>query len=317
MTERQALALLGPPDDIVTPEDRERSPSRLHLLPTERQWCYGTNGHLTFPTLGWVILDGGEVRAVAGGKGTPPQPSLFKEADLCILLRVLDKVPDPMRVRWNPLPVIQAVNALQPLGKEKAIAALAEFGRVTAVARTPDELRAKDWEGIENMGLYVVLNTLFDAPPLPEGYPSWFDWALVGDVPLISRPRGGAAPSGFRHADLEHYRSKGMLRPRPLRPVDHPWRLLGRLSFPDRGTPGLGHEPGREISRLDAMDELLRLLEPVYPTESGRLGYKQPLDGIPEEGWQKVVRDLETRDIRWDPRRNCYVDGAGGAGKVR
>src|SRR5437868_4788686 len=64
MSERQVLALLGPPDDIVAPEDLERCPGRLSLQPGERLWAYGTDGHQSFPTLGWLILEGDEVRSV-------------------------------------------------------------------------------------------------------------------------------------------------------------------------------------------------------------------------------------------------------------
>src|SRR5439155_26392043 len=53
MAEKDVLALLGKPDDIRTHND----PGGISTTRTKEIWCYGTNGHLTFATLGRVYID--------------------------------------------------------------------------------------------------------------------------------------------------------------------------------------------------------------------------------------------------------------------
>jgi len=74
----QVVALLGQPDDIRTPYD----PGGIQTSRTTEIWAYGTDAHLSFPTLGSVYLDHGKVQYVNGGRGMPPAPALFDEADL-------------------------------------------------------------------------------------------------------------------------------------------------------------------------------------------------------------------------------------------
>src|SRR4051794_22636209 len=50
-TEAQIRRSLGEPDDVVTPDDPGGPPEG------ERELRYGTNGHLTFATLGSVRID--------------------------------------------------------------------------------------------------------------------------------------------------------------------------------------------------------------------------------------------------------------------
>lgn len=61
--------ILGPPDDI----------RREGIMGTKERWCYGTSGHLTFPTLGEVYIDEkGTVQFVYGGQGQPPPAGMFR-----------------------------------------------------------------------------------------------------------------------------------------------------------------------------------------------------------------------------------------------
>ena len=72
MSEAEVFALLGKPDDIRTHED----PGGISTTRTKEIWRYGTDGHLTFPTLGCVYLDtAGQVQYVYGGHGAPPAPA--------------------------------------------------------------------------------------------------------------------------------------------------------------------------------------------------------------------------------------------------
>jgi hypothetical protein len=53
MTEKEILDILGKPDDVRTQFD----PGGVHLAQTKEIWCYGANGHLSFPTLGSIYVD--------------------------------------------------------------------------------------------------------------------------------------------------------------------------------------------------------------------------------------------------------------------
>jgi len=60
MSETEVLALLGEPDDRLI----GREQTRVAIALGKQIWCYGTNGHFTFPTLGWIYFD-------ADGKADP------------------------------------------------------------------------------------------------------------------------------------------------------------------------------------------------------------------------------------------------------
>lgn len=121
---------------------------------------------------------------------------------------------------YDPRVVIEAVNALQPLGKADALAAI--------------EQTVESRAGEESTGLFWVLRTLFDtpgvhprvgigdpdvAPPAyPEQMPRW-PIVLVGDVPLLvvgGYFLGGLPEGVSAHADV--YRREGSIRERPLHP---------------------------------------------------------------------------------------------------
>src|SRR5262249_41157779 len=147
---RDVLALLGKPDDIRTQFD----PGGIYPRTIKEVWCYGTNGHLTFPTLGCVSIDRKDTaKFFHGGYAEPPPTALFAEAELRELLRLIDRAPEFDGDRYDPLPVIQIVNALQPLGKEKALAALEEYLRVDS-----------HYHSGARQGLFLVLRVLFDVP---------------------------------------------------------------------------------------------------------------------------------------------------------
>src|SRR5205823_2534503 len=92
------------------------------------------------------------------------------EARLRDLLRILGKVPSYNEL-GDPLALIHAVNTLQPLGKDEAIAVLAEYLRVTS-----------DLDDPGHEGTFLVMRTLFD-PPADIGV---FPHMMVGapDVPF-------------------------------------------------------------------------------------------------------------------------------------
>src|SRR5262249_49322939 len=148
---------LGKPDDVKTRTDPGGISRRSRI---REIWRYGTDGHLSFATLGWVSIDtDGKVQYVVGGRGQPPDPAVLPEAELRPLLRLIHTAPSYNDgYDYNPRAVIQIVNALQALGKEKALAAIDEFLRVSP--------------GRE--GVFLVLRVLFDVPSDPGHMPHMF-----------------------------------------------------------------------------------------------------------------------------------------------
>jgi hypothetical protein len=123
---------------------------------------------------------------------------------------------------YRPGAVIQAVNALQPLGKERALEQIQDYLKQNA---------AKD-----NYGLFWVLRVLFDVPtgqafpPVRIGQPDIppptdpgklprFPIVIIRDVPLLvvrGYFLGGMPESPDAHA--AYFRTHGILRTHPLAP---------------------------------------------------------------------------------------------------
>lgn len=124
---------------------------------------------------------------------------------------------------YNPAYVIQAVNALQPLGKEEALKRLDSY------------LESRD-KGKDTYGLFWVLRVLFEIPAEP-GFPPLgigkhslpppadlgnlprFPIVIVWDIPLLV-VRGyylGGLPEPVE-AHVAYFRAHGTLREQPLAP---------------------------------------------------------------------------------------------------
>lgn len=230
MDAAEVRRLLGDPDDVRT----ERDPGGITASRTRAVWRYGTSGHLTFATLGTVHIQGDDkVQYVFGGRGAPPTG--IDEAELRRLLAALDRVPsynDPL----DPLALVRAVNALQPLGKQRALSVVTEYLRVAS--------RFEDEAGAE--GVFLVMRALFDPPPrgaMPgmfvggadrqppkdaKALPRW-PLAIVDDIPL--KLVGGYALAGKAEdpaADVAWFRANGVLRKAPLRPAVDPLEVIDR-----------------------------------------------------------------------------------------
>lgn len=149
-----------------------------------------------------------------------PAPNGAKEDDM--MARLAQAATMPIEA-YNPAAVIEAVNALQPLGKE---AALAEVERY---------LQQQD-KGAQATGLFWVLRVLFAVPsesgfpPLHLGQPAIpppseaghlprFPIVMVQDVPLLaSRGYFLAGLPEPVEAHIAYYRLHGTLRAAPLAP---------------------------------------------------------------------------------------------------
>jgi hypothetical protein len=301
--------LLGKPDDIRT----EFDPGGISTSRTTGIWCYGTSGHLTFPTLGCVFMEAGGAQYIHGGKGTPIDPAMLDETELRGLLQQIDVLSES---RGNdPLLYIQLVNSLQPLGKEKSLAVIAEYLRVSS-----------PYLGNRNP-LFILLRLLFKVPEDPGfmprmmvGAPSvkepedrklipLFPVVLLDDIPLnlvIGYSIAGTPQPVEAH--LDYFRMNGKWRERPLHPTNQPLELLATLERSPQwiyGESRNGTNHGWEKNQLT--EQLLRLIKNVYRIETDQDGRMIPPDRFDPERWDKIVKDVAALDIRWDVAKNIYV----------
>jgi hypothetical protein len=313
MPEAEVKALLGAPDDLRTEED----PGGLgEWIGTKEVWRYGTEGHLTCATLGVVYIDEhGMARRATGRSGDPPPRGMFEEAHLRKLLQVIHQSPLPGGDNLNPRKLIVAVNTLRPLGKEKALAALAEYVRVA------------EWFGItlDSQRAFLVLRMLFDIPEdpgyMPEmriGGPSGgmtqdlkelprFPLAVVDDVPfmLVSGYNLAGFPEPVE-SHLDYFRENGRLRAKPLQPPDGPQDLYNPLL--KVSDPLWRGERFRQFQHVFLASQLLSLIENVYRLPADQDELESPM--TPEKfetTWNAAQADLHKLDVRWDAPTNRYV----------
>jgi hypothetical protein len=304
MSRDEVRALLGPPDDVRTEHDAGWTCGGK----TKEIWCYGSSGHLTAATLGEVYIDKEDRVQLICGQGNPPE-GLPSETELRRLLEVLNQAPSySVGSEYNPRKVIEAVNVLQPLGKEKALAVMEEFLRV---ARHSHDGRR---------GVFLVLRTLFDVPENPGYMPKMyvgqpspaepedkkllprFPIALEGDTPFLVvfgyMAAGMPEPPEWHVA---YFREHGQLRAKPLAPSTKPFETLEALERSPRWNFRGRDEHGRHMLR----NQVLRLLDSVYRVEPQADGSLLPWRD--EGSQQRILREASALKIRWEPKENRYT----------
>jgi hypothetical protein len=316
--EAEIRRLLGDPDDVRTEED----PGGIDATGVREIWRYGAATHLGCATLGLVYVgDDGSARYVFGGSDVLPAVTTFDETELRRLLCLLDAVPSYNDgASFNPLPLIRAVNALQPLGKELALTAVAEYLRI-----------ASPFEGRGYEGAFLVLRTLFDVPaeaggppPMLVGGPSpaepedatlvpRYPLLLAGDIPFLlvrGYMLGGEAQPPEQH--LAIYREQGTIRTAPLRPADDPLAALEEALQPLAAwsTAACGEPcvPGPSF----LANQALLLLDDVLRKEPDVYGERFASSGAVEPRWRALREELGPLGIRWNADTECYsfADGS-------
>lgn len=305
----EVMQLLGKPDDIRTHFD----PGGISTSRTTEIWCYGTSGRLTFPTLGCVFMEAGGAQYIYGGKGNPPDPVMLDEAELRKLLQLIDNLSESRGS--NPLLYIQLVNTLHPLGKDKALAVIGEYLRVSS-----------PYLG-DRIPLFILLRLLFEVPEDPGfmprmmvGAPSVkepenrklipvFPVVLMDDIPLnlVSYYMLAGCPQPVE-AHLDDFRKNGNWRKNPLHPSNQPLELLKALE----GSPQWIYQGPRsglnyEWEKNHLAEQLLRLVRTVYRIETDQDGRMIPRDRFDPQRWDNIVSDVAALNIRWDVATNIYV----------
>jgi hypothetical protein len=159
---------------------------------------------------------------------------------------------------YRPRPVIDAVNALVPLGTAGALAAIETY------------LAGQNLEVDPQEGLFLVLRILFEVPanpgyqppmrlggtsppppPAPEMLPH-FPLVLIDDVPLLmisGYVLGGDVEPVAAH--VRHFRATGTVRARPLAPSGSTASTLAQFQIIYQRAYGTPPSPP-EMARIEA-----------------------------------------------------------------
>jgi hypothetical protein len=321
MTRDEVEAILGKPDDVRT----KNEPGGIRSVETGEIWRYGANGHMTTATLGSVYIDeNGKVQWVCGGEGVPPPAWMFAEEELRRILRILDEAPS-YNNGWgyNPRGVIRAVNALQPLGKEEALAAVAEYLRI-----------APDWlEGPGVNGMFLVLRTLFEIPSPPGhmpvmlvGQPSppgpedltkipRFPIYIQDDIPFLmvsGYSLFGEAEDPRKH--LNYFRKHGVIRNLPLVPPPDPLASI-RRALDALSNNGIGQDGAPDYDML--FNQALWLLDSVYKVEEVEgARFSDKMFGATIDDREKAAAAISSLKLRWDVKKQDYTFADGTAPRI-
>ncbi|HTE19607.1 MAG TPA: hypothetical protein VK689_14660 [Armatimonadota bacterium] len=294
MPAARVLRILGPPDEVRAAGPVDGKPMQI--------WCYGVVSPGGFPTLGSVtISEEGFAAYVRGGRDMVPAPPTVPEGKLRRLLDLLARVPEPEdRGQADPLTLIQAVNELQPLGKERALEVIREYVRLNIRHRSLVEAY-----NYGPYGLYPLMCLLFSVDPKDAEHFLTPAIHVQDDVPLSLIWSGGGSPGIlFGYEELENFSRFGKLRAKPLSPPRRPWEILAQLEATDFRRETYYSRPQ---FLKDMAGQLLRLLRPVYRTPLDKQGLQLPPDEKFNEWWDGIVADLGKLNLRWDARRNSYV----------
>jgi hypothetical protein len=295
-TKTEVRALLGPPDDIWKSPD-----PAIYVSADEEVWCYGTKGHLSMPTLGRIYFKGDKVSDVVGQYGSPPPLAVISDKQLGDSMRSLWKSPRSGWMERDPLRLIQAANLLRPLGKQKALAVMCEFERLS------DRGREETWlfwlaRALFEPGdaVYFPVPMIGSVSPRPPNDPS--EWPLcpiilADDVPF--NVFNGAFLGGVPESFEEYVRRCGktwLLRTTPLHPPDDPFSsYLLAIKAPE--VKFAGDQSGASRLLLYNVLELVRTA--YHPKEIG--------DYIEAKDFDRLHQGFLGIGCRWDEKRQLYV----------
>jgi len=325
----RVLAILGRPDsichgkvvltsfngpDIVRASDVDTTGEYPNVCEI---WYYGAEEPDGFPTLGRVYYGTGLTEDVQAatvchvyGSGKPsPELARINEKDLRRLIVMLSGRFECAACHYDPGQLIAAVNALQPLGKDLALAVIDEYLRVCP------ETHASGTERIR-----LLLRVLFrvpsdtghmpdirlgtDPPPphKPELIPR-FPIHVVRDIPLqvVWGYVSEGLPPSVGH-DLEYFRKKGVLRTNRLVPSNRPLRALEQLERSAAWT----YTRRTARDRMGIICQLLALVDPAWPLadQKSRVALSYKLSS--RDQWNQFVAKFERLEIRWDSERQEY-----------
>jgi len=241
------------------------------------------------------------------------------DPDLYEAVAAIHRSPSPQRgLQFSPLRMVRAVNALQPLGKEKALKALRAYERLARELSV--EQRRKYL--VEEDRILPIVHLLFegkgrrlpgfllgagDVAPPPGGAWPLFPIVLVQDVPFMMV--SGYVLNGVPQGAADHLRlDLGPVRADPLAPRVPALEAADELTQSDAWASlrlGPGNE-GRKrwmIRRqaLDAVSSVFRL----RPEESSNDCCVDPT----ETQWRAAVARAGSSGLIWSPELQDFILG--------
>jgi len=299
MSKWQVEHLVGKPDDLWTDADPDEYCSYKQLV-----WCYGSDGHLSMPTLGRITFSGSRVLRVMG-TSLPDHLTEVPEPDLRRILSAM----------WGPLSyvdereeetgrVLRATNLLQPLGKDRALAVLRKFDDLDRTIPLGNE-----W-------LFWVPIVLFD-PPDPPGYLPFplipiygpdltdprelkrFPVLLWQDIPFLCfKHRDNTGPVEIFSKFLDRFENLKTFRTEPLHPANNPFRAYEELIASTTWRP--------EYLKLESEIRRDMILLAQIPLPYSRFGYFDAPDGF-----DKARETFMQSGGHWDAKQLRYVRADG------
>ena len=229
-------------------------------------------------------------------------------------VQILALAPNWTGWEFDPVALVRAVNHLQSVGKEEAIAALRQFAA---------EYPADGGHDVPHQALELVVPLLFDRVNPEDRYPdtdpfekqgnytltldAWSTWVEVEDgLPIHTVTLGGT--SGF-FADntylIDWAEKHARLRSTPLVPCDDPVGAVDRLDARMREKIENDQESLKAYQwtawhmRRQAYTAIQPLLKDDPQDSKWTLGR--------DEDWEDFKRYAATLDIRWSKTEQRYV----------
>jgi hypothetical protein len=306
--------LLGPPDDVLVNDPEPYS------IQANTAWCYGTEGHLTFPTLVKVSFEDGKVvHDYWNYVNEPFDESLLPDSKLLPLLRFIDRekrAMDKLELgeQKGSLQLIRIANKLIALGGPKALSTLREYERAT------------DSDTNVLVPVLLILLTVpsktgyVDVPSPGVAYPPLpfkrassprFPIFLIDDIPFWEAipPNVGGAYRFDTVNFLFGLDSKTPIRSRLLRPPDDPFpslkHLLSSKLWPYPAGP---NAPNTSWSRAfpeaaptnEIQDMVMSMISPAS------MGFPNAPD-MSDVGFKKLHKEFIRAGGHWDPKLQDYV----------
>jgi hypothetical protein len=228
---------------------------------------------------------------------------------------LLAKAPSQYSLVYDPIALVRAVNALQGLGKEDAIAALRRFA-----ARYPSFGDPHS----PHMSLTLVMPLLFERIDPEDEYPSlWItaraDWqgflSIYDDIPFRRGHVSLMGQEGDKIDLIDWADTHGRLRATPLRPGDDPFQAAEKAIESWTAQHEIDRSPTKIISPVEEAQkkefaaktmrvEGLGCVAPLLGIAPDKLPY---LGSRNDAEWSRLKAECRRLGVRWSEDKQEYV----------
>jgi len=240
-------------------------------------------------------------------------------------MRMINGCPSPDGPAFEPVYLVRAVNHLRAMGKDKAIAAMREYRRISN-GPLPERHRIVP-ENLDTSNEYCLASLIpLLFPNLwDQSRPSGYDMRHVADfirvesdLPFLTNRigfrstayGGGETPFSTRIL-VASADTTGILRERPLRPPDDPIRCAENL-LSKRFTSNT-NEDSQKWLRMFVRKQAYRTVRHIVSTnyeESDTFARRHENPNSVEDDWQALKAEVVKLKVRWDEQKQEYVSGA-------